>query len=73
MLEWVISAKEWNWEKLNASGKMPMEFYGSRTASWFQKTLSFVARSWMRPTAYGILFIREPTRCTKILRRISGG
>jgi hypothetical protein len=30
MLEWVISAKEWSWEKLNASDKMPMEFYGSR-------------------------------------------
>jgi hypothetical protein len=34
-LEWVISAKEWNQEKLNASDKMPMEFCGSRTISWF--------------------------------------
>jgi hypothetical protein len=29
-LEWVISAKEWSREKLNASDKMPMEFCGSK-------------------------------------------
>jgi hypothetical protein len=29
-LEWVISAKDWSWEKLNASDKMPMEFYDSK-------------------------------------------
>jgi hypothetical protein len=34
-LEWVISAKEWSQEKLNASDKMSMEFCGSRTVSWF--------------------------------------
>jgi hypothetical protein len=34
-LEWVISVKDWSWEKLNASDKMPMEFYDSRTVSWF--------------------------------------
>jgi hypothetical protein len=39
---------------------------------WFKdrlvvlKTSSFVARSWMRPTAHGIPFIWEPTRCIKI-------
>jgi hypothetical protein len=49
MLEWVISAKDWSWENLNASDKMPMEFYGSSTVSWFRMTLSFVAGSWMRP------------------------
>jgi hypothetical protein len=27
--------EDWNWEKLNTSDKMPMEFYGSRTISWF--------------------------------------
>jgi hypothetical protein len=30
-LEWVISIEDWNWKKLNASDKMPMEFYGSRS------------------------------------------
>jgi hypothetical protein len=65
-LEWVISTEGWNWEKLNASDKMLIEFYGSRIISWFQRTLSFIARSWTRPTAHGILFIREPTRCIKI-------
>jgi hypothetical protein len=44
-----------------------------RTVSLFQRTWSFAARSWRRPTAHGILFIREPTRCTKTWRRISGG
>jgi hypothetical protein len=34
-LEWVIYVEEWSWEKLNASDKMPVEFYGSRTVSWF--------------------------------------
>jgi hypothetical protein len=43
-----------------------MEFYGSRTVSWFQRTLSFIARSWTRPTANSILFIWEPTRCIRI-------
>jgi hypothetical protein len=62
----VISAKEWSQEKLNASEKIPMEFYGSRTISWFRRTLSFVIRSWTRPTAHGTLFIWEPTRCIKI-------
>jgi hypothetical protein len=35
MLECVISAEDLSWEKLNASDKMPIEFYGSRTISWF--------------------------------------
>jgi hypothetical protein len=48
-LECVISAKEWSWEKLNASDKMPIEFYGSNTISWSRRTLSFIARSWMCP------------------------
>jgi hypothetical protein len=61
-----ISAKDWSSEKLNASDKMPMEFYDSRTISWFRRTLSFVARSWTRPTAHSILSIQEPTRCIKI-------
>jgi hypothetical protein len=52
--------------EVNASDKMPMEFYGSRTDLWFQRTLSFIARSWMRLIAHGILFIQEPTRCIKI-------
>jgi hypothetical protein len=43
--------------KLNASGKMPMEFYGSRTTLWFQRTSSFATRSWMRLIAHGILSI----------------
>jgi hypothetical protein len=34
-MEWVISIKEWSREKLNASDKMLMEFYGLMTASWF--------------------------------------
>jgi hypothetical protein len=34
-LELVISTENWNWEKLNASDKMPREFYGSRIVSWF--------------------------------------
>jgi hypothetical protein len=66
MLEWAISIEDWGWEKLIASDKMPMEFYGSRTALWFQRTLSFTARSWMRLIAHGILSIRESTRCIKI-------
>jgi hypothetical protein len=66
MLEWVIFAKEWSGEKLKASDKMPMEFYGSTTASWFRRTLNFIVRSWTRPIAHGILFIQEPTRCMKI-------
>jgi hypothetical protein len=45
---------------------MLMEFYDSRTVSWFQRTLSFTETSWMKPTAHGILFIQEPTRCIKI-------
>jgi hypothetical protein len=57
MLEWVTSTKDYSWEKLNASDKMPMEFYGSRTTLWFQRTLSFTARSWMMLIAHGILFI----------------
>jgi hypothetical protein len=50
-----------------------MEFYGSRTALWFQRTLSFVTRSWRRLIALGILSIQEQTRCIKIWRRTSGG
>jgi hypothetical protein len=72
-LEWVISTKDWSWEELNASDKMSMEFYGSRTAMWFQKISSFATRSWMRPIAHSILSIWEPTRCIKIRRKISGG
>jgi hypothetical protein len=37
ILEWVISAEDWSWEKLNSSDKMSMEFYGSRTALWYQR------------------------------------
>jgi hypothetical protein len=58
-LEWVISVKDWSWEKLNASDKMPMEFYGLRTTLWFQKTLTFTARSWMRLIACGIISIQK--------------
>jgi hypothetical protein len=65
-LEWVTVTEDWNWEKLIAADKMPIESYGSRTVSWFRRTLSFITRSWMRPTAHGILFIREPIRCIKI-------
>jgi hypothetical protein len=64
--EWVISTEDWNWEMLNASAKMPMEFYDSRTVSWFQRTLSFAARSWMRLTTRGILSIREPIKCIRV-------
>jgi hypothetical protein len=32
-LEWVISDKDWNHEKLNTSDKMSMEFCGSKTVS----------------------------------------
>jgi hypothetical protein len=60
-------------QRTDVSDKMPMEFYGSRTISWFWGTLSFVVRSWTRPTTHDILFIREPTRYTKIWRRIFGG
>jgi hypothetical protein len=65
-LEWVISDKDWNHEKLNASDKMSMEFCCSKTVSWFQRISSFIIRSWTRPTAHGIPFIWEPIRCTKI-------
>jgi hypothetical protein len=52
---------------------MLMEFYGSRTALWFQRTMSFVARLWRRLIALGILSIQEQTRYIKISRRASGG
>jgi hypothetical protein len=32
-----------------------MEIYGSKTVPWFQRTLSFITRSWTRLTAHGIL------------------
>jgi hypothetical protein len=31
-----------------------MESYGSGITSWFRRTLSFIVRSWMRPTTHGI-------------------
>jgi hypothetical protein len=40
--------------KLNASEKIPREFYGSMTISWFRWTLSFTVRSWMRLISLGI-------------------
>jgi hypothetical protein len=72
MLEWVISIEDKSWVKLNASDMMPMEFYGSRTTLWFQRTLSFTTRSWMRLIALGILSNQEPTRCIKTQIRDSG-
>jgi hypothetical protein len=50
-----------------------MESYGSRTVSWFKMNLSFAARSWTRLIAHGILFIRGPTRCINIWRKVSDG
>jgi hypothetical protein len=51
--------------KLNVFDKMLMEFYGSRTVLWFQRTSSFSARLWMRLIALGIISIQESTRCIK--------
>jgi hypothetical protein len=40
-----ISEEDYGWMKHSVSNKMPMEFYGSRIASWFQRTSSFTVRS----------------------------
>jgi hypothetical protein len=66
MLECVISADNYSWVKLNDFDKMSMGFYGLRTVLWFQKTLSFTKRSWMRLIALGILSIQKLIRCIKI-------
>jgi hypothetical protein len=52
---------------------MPIELYGSRIVLWFQRTLSFTTRSWMRLITLDTLSIQEPTKCIKTWRIVSSG
>jgi hypothetical protein len=73
MLEWSTSDEGWSRVKHSVSDKTLRELCSSRIVLWSQRTLSFAARSWMRPIALDTSSTPEPTKCIKIWRTISGG
>jgi hypothetical protein len=64
--EWTTSNEGWSRVKHSVSDETPREFCGSRITLWYQRTLSFTARSWMRLIAQDTPSTPEPPNVSRL-------